>query len=89
MTRCYDTTYSTFVTETLPPRVFKDREERGGRPANAPIQVAMIALMSMFSALTVLAVSSLQVARAANSFAGSNLYYAAGLYDDDRTTLLE
>ncbi|CCM01292.1 uncharacterized protein FIBRA_03341 [Fibroporia radiculosa] len=28
-------------------------------------------------------------AQAANSFAGSNLYYAAGLYDDDRTTLLE
>ncbi|PCH43597.1 glycoside hydrolase family 5 protein [Wolfiporia cocos MD-104 SS10] len=26
---------------------------------------------------------------AANSFAGSNLYYAAGLYEDDRTTLLD
>ncbi|KAI0935851.1 hypothetical protein AcV5_004154 [Taiwanofungus camphoratus] len=31
----------------------------------------------------------LQVAYAANSFAGSNLYYAAGLYDDDRMTLLQ
>lgn len=28
-------------------------------------------------------------AQAANSFAGSNLFYAAGLYEDDRTTLLE
>ena len=29
------------------------------------------------------------VALAANSFAGSNLYYAAGLYEDDAVTLLE
>ncbi len=29
------------------------------------------------------------VASAAHSFAGSNLYYAAGLYASDRTTLLE
>ncbi|KAH9924734.1 glycoside hydrolase [Fomitopsis serialis] len=32
---------------------------------------------------------TLPAVRAANSFAGSNLYYAAGLYDDDRTTLLK
>ncbi|KAH9841942.1 glycoside hydrolase [Rhodofomes roseus] len=32
---------------------------------------------------------SAQVAQAANSFAGSSLYYAAGLNEDDRTTLLK
>ena len=29
------------------------------------------------------------VASAANAFAGSNLYYAAGLTQDERTTLLQ
>lgn len=29
------------------------------------------------------------IASAAKSFAGSNLYYAAGLYPADRTTLLK
>lgn len=40
--------------------------------------------------LLVLALAFLSdVALAANSFAGSNLYYAAGLYQDDAVTLLE
>ncbi|KAH9839971.1 glycoside hydrolase [Rhodofomes roseus] len=32
---------------------------------------------------------SVQVVQAANSFAGSSLYYAAGISEDDRTTLLK
>lgn len=36
-----------------------------------------------------LSLAGLQAVSAANSFAGSNLYYAAGLYPDEQTTLLK
>ncbi|KAL6300258.1 glycoside hydrolase [Sparassis latifolia] len=44
---------------------------------------------SSFWLYTVLSLFSFQVKYAANSFAGSNLYYAAGLYRNSTTTLLE
>ncbi|KAH9924706.1 glycoside hydrolase [Fomitopsis serialis] len=44
---------------------------------------------SILSLCAVFLLFSLQAVQAANSFAGSNLYYAAGLQDDDRTALLK
>lgn len=46
-------------------------------------------LLNILGPLSVLFIAALPAVEAANSFAGSNLYYAAGLYEDDRTTLLE
>lgn len=46
-------------------------------------------LLHILRPLSVLFLAALPAVQAANSFAGSNLYYAAGLYENDRTTLLE
>ncbi|KAH9839943.1 glycoside hydrolase [Rhodofomes roseus] len=43
----------------------------------------------VFTLCAFLLLLSVQVVQAANSFAGSSLYYAAGISEDDRTTLLK
>ncbi|KAH9841925.1 glycoside hydrolase family 5 protein [Rhodofomes roseus] len=50
---------------------------------------ASTASKSVFGLCAFALLLSAQVAQAGNSFAGSSLYYAAGLYEDDRTTLLK
>ena len=49
--------------------------------------LAFCTIPSVIGVFTVL--SRLGNVLAANSFAGSNLYYAAGLMEDDRTALLQ
>ena len=58
---------------------------RGG-PANSDCTSPDMRVAPLFSVAIPLFA---QAAKAANAFAGSNLYYAAGLTQDERTTLLK
>ena len=62
-------------------------EDVEGQPTVAALHISPD--MRVASLLSVVTLLFAQTAVAANAFAGSNLYYAAGLTQDERTTLLK